>query len=107
MSAPLRICGDVHGQFGDLLRIFEDNGLPRAATNGTSKSPADDKTIRYLFLGDYVDRGKASLECITLLFCLKLRHPNLVYLLRGNHECASVNDTCKYPRAVYIDEIVT
>jgi serine/threonine-protein phosphatase PP1 catalytic subunit len=44
-------------------------------------------------LGDYVDRGKRSLECMTLLLCLKLKHPQHVYLLRGNHEAAALNTT--------------
>ncbi|XP_023172641.1 serine/threonine-protein phosphatase PP-Y [Drosophila hydei] len=77
LSAPINVCGDVHGQFEDLLRIFEACGWP-------SKH-------NYLFLGDYVDRGKKSLETISLLFAYKLRYPNQMHLLRGNHECASIN----------------
>ncbi|XP_034478236.1 serine/threonine-protein phosphatase PP1 isoform X1 [Drosophila innubila] len=77
LKAPLNIVGDVHGQFNDLIRIFEICGEP-PETN-------------YLFLGDYVDRGKQSLETICLLFAYMLRYPKQVYLLRGNHECASVN----------------
>ena len=69
--------GDVHGQFGDLIRIFEKCGYP-------------DKQ-NYLFLGDYVDRGKQSLETILLLLCYKLKYPESFFLLRGNHESASVN----------------
>lgn len=77
LKAPLNICGDVHGQFNDLLRIFETCGDP--------------PETKYLFLGDYVDRGKQSLETICLLFAYMLRYPNQMHLLRGNHECASIN----------------
>ncbi|CAK9160049.1 unnamed protein product, partial [Ilex paraguariensis] len=78
---------DIHGQYSDFLRIFEYGGLP-------SKS-------NYLFLEDYVDRGKQSLETICLLLAYKIKYPGNFFLLRGNHECASVNclygfyDECK------------
>ncbi len=64
-------------QYEDLLRLFEVNGWP--------------PTKRYLFLGDYVDRGERSLETITLLLALKLRHQKDFFLLRGNHESAPIN----------------
>ncbi|CAG7986271.1 unnamed protein product [Penicillium salamii] len=87
LNAPVHIVGDIHGQYTDLLRIFELSGYP--------------STTNYLFLGDYVDRGKQSLETILLLLCYKLKYPETFFLLRGNHECANISriygfhDECK------------
>ncbi|XP_044505456.1 serine/threonine-protein phosphatase BSL3-like [Mangifera indica] len=83
LKAPIKIFGDLHGQFGDLMRLFDEYGAPSTA--------GDIAYIDYLFLGDYVDRGQHSLETITLLLALKVEYPNNVHLIRGNHEAADIN----------------
>lgn len=72
------VCGDIHGQFYDLLNIFELNGLP------SESNP-------YLFNGDFVDRGSFSVECVIVLFCFKLLFPNHFFMARGNHESVTMN----------------
>ncbi|MCO5546748.1 hypothetical protein L7F22_000184, partial [Adiantum nelumboides] len=83
IRAPVKIFGDLHGQFGDLMRLFDEYGSPSTA--------GDITYIDYLFLGDYVDRGQHSLETIILLLALKVEYPQNVHLIRGNHEASDIN----------------
>lgn len=86
VDAPVIIIGDIHGQFYDLLKLFEIAGnLP-------------DK--KYVFLGDYVDRGNHSVEVMSLLLCYKLAYPNNIWLIRGNHESRLTSSMYGFTREI-------
>ena len=118
LTSPVVVAGDIHGQFEDLIELFARAGgwpdgtacpsthnkghpMNNTHTNRESNTQTNEQsnpsyslstsTQTFLFLGDYVDRGRQGLECIVLLMLLKLRHPDRIFLLRGNHESRQIS----------------
>jgi protein phosphatase len=82
LSSPCRVIGDIHGQILDLFRMVNTFGLPGSAS--------------YLFLGDLVDRGEFSIECLVCVFLLKILWPDQVWIIRGNHEFSCLSSQCGF-----------
>ncbi|CAM9120340.1 unnamed protein product [Bubo scandiacus] len=89
VDSPVTVCGDIHGQFYDLKELFRVS-CPLSAPTQTPKSGGDVPETNYLFMGDFVDRGFYSVETFLLLLALKVRYPDRITLIRGNHESRQI-----------------
>lgn len=86
LDSPIYVFGDIHGNYNDLIRFSKMLGMYRATHVVPSK---------FLFLGDYVDRGRFSIEVVAYLFAMKVLYPNRIFLLKGNHEIGMINSCYK------------
>ena len=87
IRSPCKIFGNIYGVYNDLMRYFESYGNP-----SDSIQNGDINVMQYIFLGDFCDRGLYSLEVVLLLFALKVKYPNFIYLVRGHHEDRKINE---------------
>ncbi|GMT16559.1 hypothetical protein PFISCL1PPCAC_7856, partial [Pristionchus fissidentatus] len=92
IPAGITVVTDIHGQLYDLDRVFKADSV---------KGKPGYECAKYLFLGDYVDRGAMGLEVIMALFILKILYPERIFLLRGNHECLAVNNRCGFLEEIF------
>ncbi|KAH0794087.1 Ser/Thr protein phosphatase [Histomonas meleagridis] len=86
LQPPINVCGDIHGELNDIIALFQVGGF--------------NLNTKYLFLGDYVDRGENGFEVFCLLIALKIQFPNNIFLLRGNHECEEISQYCDFASEV-------
>jgi protein phosphatase len=87
IRSPCKIFGNTYGVYNDLMRFFESYGNP-----SDSIQNGDINVMQYIFLGDFCDRGFYSLEVVLLLFALKVKYPDFIYLVRGHHEDRAINE---------------
>ena len=87
IRSPCKIFGNLYGIYDDLMRYFESYGNP-----SDDNQMGDITVMQYIFLGDFCDRGYNSLEIILLLFALKIKYPEFIYLIRGHHEDRFINE---------------
>lgn len=102
LPGAAQVVGDIHGQFYDLLKLFRVAGLPperRFLFLGARSAPARRPALTGRGAGDFVDRGYFSLSTLLLLLALKVRHPDSVFLLRGNHEGRQITQVCVHAPA--------